>query len=107
MFGASFDCSGDHFKYGILGPYTGNMADDSLEVLELPEGLYAKFVSTGPLPESIQAVNKEIFTKWLPGNPDYELSLGPVLEYYPNGDSQSQNYRCEIWVPVKRKKAQI
>lgn len=107
MFGASFDCQGDHFKYGILGPYKGGISNDlldhELEVLTLPKGLYAKFVSTGPLPESIQAVNKEIFTKWLPGNPDYELTKGPVLEYYPNEDCQSQNYKCEIWVPVIRK----
>ena len=45
----------------------------------------------------------QIFTKWLPGNPKYELSQGPVLEYYTNGAIQDQNYKCEIWVPLKQK----
>ena len=105
-FGASFDCEGDHFKYGILGTLKNTDIIPShlgLEVLESPEGLYAKFESVGPLPESVQAVNKEIFTKWLPGNPNYELSTGPILEYYTNGDIQDHNYKCEIWVPVKKK----
>lgn len=105
-FGASFDCEGEHFKYGILGVLKNSDIEASqlgLEVLEIPDGLYAKFESVGPLPESIQAVNNEIFTKWLPGNPKYELSQGPVLEYYTNGDIQDQNYKCEIWVPLKQK----
>ena len=102
-FGASFDCKNDHFKYGILGFLKNENTCSSalgLEVLEIPEGLYAKFESIGPLPESVQAVNNEIFTKWLPGNPKYELAKGPVLEYYTNGNIQDQNYKCEIWVPV-------
>lgn len=109
-FGASFDCEGDHFKYGILGTLKNTDIIPShlgLEVLEIPNGLYAKFESVGPLPESVQAVNKEIFTKWLPGNPNYELSTGPVLEYYTNGDIQDHNYKCEIWVPVKPKNEKI
>ena len=45
-FGASFDCEGEHFKYGILGILKNSDIEASqlgLEVLEIPDGLYAKF----------------------------------------------------------------
>ncbi|WP_405309196.1 AraC family transcriptional regulator, partial [Methanobrevibacter sp.] len=50
-FGASFDCEGEHFKYGILGVLKNSDIEASqlgLEVLEIPDGLYAKFESVGP-----------------------------------------------------------
>ncbi|MGN0902076.1 MAG: AraC family transcriptional regulator [Succinivibrio sp.] len=106
MFGASYDSSDNDFMYGIFGVLNENYNDsipEELVTYKLKKGLYAKFTSTGPLPHSLQALVKNIFSSWLPGNVEYELSEGPVLEYYPKGDCSSDSYSCEVWVPVKKK----
>ena len=66
----------------------------------VPKSRYAVFECIGPIPEAIQRFTKRIFTEWLPSS-GYELSDAPDIELYPDGDVRSENYKCEIWVPIK------
>lgn len=91
------------FDYMIAGDYEDDNIPEYSQKYELPETLWAKFPCTGPLPGALQAVNTKIFTEWLPGNPDYEISNGFNIELYTNGDSTSSDYYSEIWIPVKKK----
>jgi AraC family transcriptional regulator len=55
------------------------------------------------MPEAIQNLQKRIVSEWLPLS-GYEYANAPDIEVYPEGDQRSQNYRCEVWLPVTRKK---
>ena len=82
---------------------------EEFETIVIPENTWAVFPCKGQMPESLQKVNTEIFSEWLPGNSDYEIAGMYNIEYftapdgYPNGN-QDENYYCEIWMPVKSKK---
>lgn len=70
---------------------------------ELPAVTWAKFRAVGPTPESIQRVNRQVYTEWLPNNPEYELSAGMNIEVYSEGDMSAPDYECELWIPVTKK----
>jgi len=93
----------DHFDYYICGKYEGGEVPKPLEVIEMPESLWAKFKCVGPLSGSLQAVNTAIYRDWLPNNDKYELNICADIEYYHDGDTSSDDYVSEIWLPIKEK----
>ena len=98
------DLGGGRFRYLIAGRYTGGEVPDSMKLVELPQGDWAKFKARGPLPESLQSLNTKVFKEWLPGNPDYEIAGCYNIEWYScDGDKDSDDYESGIWVPVRRK----
>lgn len=71
------------------------------ETFEIPKAKWAIFECLGPMPEAIQSVWKRIFKEGLP-SVEYEIDETiPQLEYYSEGDTSSQNYYSEVWIPVK------
>jgi AraC family transcriptional regulator len=64
-------------------------------------GTWAIFESRGPIPEAIQEVWKKIYSEWFPTS-GYEHTDEYELEIYPDGDSISADYYCEVWIPVKK-----
>lgn len=71
-----------------------------METLSVEPGTWAVVEAIGPIPGSIQAVWQELrqgFTHeeyvWAAGKPD--------LEVYPDGDTQAEDYKCFVWVPLK------
>lgn len=111
MFGVNIDeaMGESEFEYMIADAY--NPAKD------IPEGFYTRtipaftwavFPCRGAMPDSLQDVNKKIFSEWLPALREYELAAGYSIEMYddsskyPKGTSD-ENYYSEIWIPVKRK----
>ncbi len=101
------DIGGGRFRYLIAGKYTGGEVPEGMEVYEFPRGEWAVFNCIGPNPQTLQSVNTRIFSEWLPGNPDFELSGNATVEWYDcvNGEMSDPDYHSAIWVPVKRKKA--
>jgi AraC family transcriptional regulator len=69
--------------------------------LGVPASTWAVFPSRGPMPAAIQEVWRRIMTEWLPGS-GYEHAEGPDLEVYPEGDTMSAGYYCEVWMPVRK-----
>lgn len=94
---------GETFHYLIAGRYNGGPIPQSMKVIEIPAAEWAKFHCTGPLPGSLQAVNTKIFKEWLPGNPDYELTMSMNIEWYSMSGCSQPDYESEIWIPVKKK----
>ena len=76
---------------------------EGFEKREIAAHLWAKFRAVGPMPTSIQTVNRQIFTEWLPNNTEYDLAEGVNIEMYTEGDNKAEDYVSEIWIPVKRK----
>ena len=100
------DIGGGKFRYLIAGKYTGGAVPDGMVVYEFPRNEWAVFDCIGPNPQTLQSVNTRIFSEWLPGNPDYELSGNATVEWYDcvNGEMADPDYHSAIWVPVKRKR---
>ena len=100
------DIGGGKFRYLIAGKYTGGAVPDGMVVYEFPRNEWAVFDCIGPNPQTLQSVNTRIFSEWLPGNPDYELSGNATVAWYDcvNGEMTDPDYHSAIWVPVKRKK---
>ena len=95
----------DTFRYLVAGKYAGGEVPEGMTLYEFPRGDWAVFDCVGPLPEALQSVNTKIFTEWLPGNAEYELSGNAVVEWYDciHGEKNDPDYRSAIWIPVKRK----
>ena len=105
-YGVCIDDIGEgKFRYLIAGKYTGGEVPEGMVLYEFPRGEWAVFNCLGPLPEAMQSVNTRIFSEWLPGNPEYELSGNANVEWYDciNGEKTDPDYHSAIWVPVKRK----
>ena len=97
------DIGSTKFRYLIAGEYKGGEVPLGMELYEFPVGDWAVFDITGPCPGALQSTNTKIFTEWLPGNPDYELSGNANVEWYADGDPAAADYKSAIWIPVKKK----
>ncbi|MNJ05081.1 Bacterial transcription activator, effector binding domain [compost metagenome] len=53
------------------------------------------------MPGAIQDVWNRIYQEWFPGT-GYQHAGSPDLEVYPEGDTSAADYRCEVWIPVKK-----
>lgn len=67
----------------------------------IPAATWAVFESVGALPKAIQDVTKRIFSEWMPST-KYQHDCAPELEVYSIGDTTSADYRCEVWIPIKK-----
>lgn len=72
----------------------------SFETYTVDSGRYLVFDAVGPVPDEIQRVTNEIFQNVLPST-DYILRDAPEFELYHPGDVSADDYKTEIWVPVK------
>lgn len=95
-----FDHPNEEFTYFIGAK--SDKTHDSFEVKEIPSGTWAVFESVGPMPAAIQSVWQRIYSEWFPST-GYEHAGGPEFELYPPGNPSNENYRCEVWVPIKKK----
>ncbi|MCI2059060.1 MAG: AraC family transcriptional regulator [Oscillibacter sp.] len=69
---------------------------------EIPAGTWAVFECVGPMPDSIQQMQKRILTEWLPSS-GYQYANAPDVEVYPAGDQSAADYLCYTWLPVTKK----
>ena len=111
MYGVCIDESrgSDEFEYLIADNYNpAAELPDGLVTKVIPAHTWAVFACRGAMPQSLQDVNKKIFSEWLPNCKDYEIAAGYNIEMYndpagyPKG-TQDENYYSEIWIPVKKK----
>ncbi|MGD6801251.1 AraC family transcriptional regulator [Rossellomorea aquimaris] len=95
-----FDHSKEEFTY-FIGAQT-DKPQENFEVKEIPASTWAVFESVGPMPQAIQSVWQRIYSEWFPST-GYEHGGGPEFELYPPGDIDDENYRCEVWIPIRKK----
>ena len=76
---------------------------EGMTELTVPPSTYAVFEAAGPLPGSIQELTKRIYSEWLP-KAGYELGDAPDIEVYSEGDTQANDYRSQVWLPIKETK---
>lgn len=88
------------YMIGIEGQHIEGL--DNTKILNIPSYTWAVFESIGPMPNAIQKVWHNIYAEWFPAT-QYEHAGGPELEVYLPGDSQAEDYKCEVWIPVIEK----
>lgn len=98
------DLSGKTFEYGICSLIEGSIPVESDEFMTyaVSPQTWAVFECVGAMPHAIQKVWHQIFAEWFPAT-GYEHAMAPELEVYPPGDSSSEDYYCEIWIPIVKK----
>ncbi len=102
--GICFDGEGDEnsFAYMIGSIWNADApVPEGLTKRTIPAMTWANFECTGPIPGSIQTLNRRIFTEWLPSNGQYEMAAPINIEWYGEGDMSDENYKCGILIPVK------
>ena len=91
------------FDYWI-GCMSDKECPADLEQMTIPAATWAVFEVIGsmrPLPNAMQDIWKRVYSEWLP-NSGYEHAMLPEIEYYSKGDMMADDYKSEIWVPVKK-----
>ncbi len=111
MYGVNLDekMGMSEFEYIIADDYSEEKGvPASCVTREFPALTWAVFPCKGAMPDSMQSVNKKIFSEWLPNCRDYEIAFGCNIEMYDDPckfskGTQDENYYSEIWIPVKKK----
>ncbi|MEW2129833.1 AraC family transcriptional regulator [Streptomyces sp. NPDC005435] len=81
------------------GVVTSAPAPGHLASLTVPAGTWAVFGVSGPMPDAVQLLWRDVFTQWFPSNP-YVSRPGPeILRVRPTKDGTGAD--CELWLPVE------
>lgn len=101
VLGICKDFANDEFVYMIGVEANQQSLPEECVSTIIPAATWAIFEAVGALPKSIQDLLPQILTEWLPAN-GYQHDCAPELEVYLPGDMYSPDYKCEIWIPVKK-----
>ncbi|GIH92296.1 GyrI-like domain-containing protein [Planobispora siamensis] len=78
---------------------TGAEVPEGMDSRAVPAGTWAVFESSGPFPQAVQYLWRDVFTQWFPSNP-YRSRPGPEISrtrLSPDG----KEAESEIWIPVE------
>ncbi len=101
LLGVSTCMNGKDFDYYIA--VSSNMdIKRGISEYTVPQCTWAIFDCIGPMPTSIQELQKRILTEWLPTS-GYEYADAPDIELYYEGNQFSDDYRSQVWLPIKKK----
>jgi len=98
----NFDKELGEFDYVIAIERETVVCLENYKIVNIPKHSWAVFKSIGPMPNPIQDVIHKIYAEWFPAT-KYEHAGGPELEVYLPGDMNSEDYKCEVWIPVIKK----
>jgi AraC family transcriptional regulator len=103
MFGVCMDMEGQCLDYWIADLYLPwEDIAEGCSVCQIPGGLWALFRCEGALPDSIQKVNRQIWSEWLPALKGYTLAGNYLLEFYLPPASEPADTVSYICVPLKK-----
>lgn len=100
ILGVSTCMEGENFDY-YIAVVSEKEPLPGMTCYEVPACTWAVFPCVGPMPAAIQTLQKRIVSEWLPAS-GYEYANAPDIEVYFEGDQQSPDYRCEVWLPVQK-----
>lgn len=103
MFGVCLDMDGKDFDYWIADLYAPwEDIPEGCETYQIPGSLWAQFKCKGPLPDSLQSANTQIWSEWLPSLKGYELAGNYSIEVYMPPADDPADTLSYIWVPLRK-----
>ncbi|UUU26602.1 AraC family transcriptional regulator [Streptomyces sp. DSM 40750] len=82
------------------GAVTRAAVPEGMDELTVPAGTWAVFENSGPFPQALQYLWRDVFTQWFPSNP-YRSRPGPeILRTRLSQDAAQAD--AELWIPVER-----
>ncbi len=103
ILGVCLDMDGKDFDYWIADNYVPwEEIPEGCEWTVIPGGLWAEFKCRGPLPDSLQSVNTQIWSEWLPALKGYTLAGNYSIEVYGPPTENPEDYESYIWIPLKK-----
>lgn len=82
------------------GVVSGAAVPEDMDALTVPAGTWAVFANSGPFPQALQYLWRDVFTQWFPSNP-YRSRPGPeLLRTRLTPDAAQAD--AELWIPVER-----
>ncbi|MER6389340.1 AraC family transcriptional regulator [Streptomyces sp. NPDC001523] len=82
------------------GVVTGGEVPADLDSLAVAAGTWAVFENSGPFPQSLQYLWRDVFTQWFPSNPYLSRSGPEILRVRLSPDGERAD--AELWIPVER-----
>lgn len=82
-----------------IGVTSADDPHDGLDTFYLEGGKYLVVEAKGPVPKSVQQTMNHIHRELIP-NENIEVKQAPFFELYREGDTESDNYITEIWMPI-------
>lgn len=104
VLGVTACMSGEKSDY-YIGVTSEAGPPQGMESYEVPASTWAIFDCVGAIakdPGVMQKLQKRIFSEWLPMS-SYQYADAPDIEVYLEGDQASDDYHCEVWLPIKEK----
>lgn len=101
LLGISTCMDGSSFDY-YIAVSSGAAVPEGMCEYTVPACTWVIFKCVGAMPQAIQNLQKSIVSEWLP-NSGYEYANAPDIEVYFEGDQFSDDYKCEVWLPVVKK----
>ena len=83
-----------------IGVTSADDPHDGLDTFYLEGGKYLVVEAKGPVPKSVQQTMNHIHRELIP-NENIEVKQAPFFELYREGDTESDNYITEIWIPIE------
>ena len=103
VFGVCMDMDGKDFDYWIADNYVPWVdIPEGCGTCQIPGGLWAQFLCKGPLPDSLQRVNTQIWTEWLPSLRGYALAGNYSLEWYMPPAENPADTVSYICIPLRK-----
>ncbi|WP_328412132.1 AraC family transcriptional regulator [Streptomyces violaceus] len=90
----------DYYHAVITSAPVSAPVPEGITALPVPPGAWAVFTTSGPAPQAIQELWRDVFTEWFPSNP-YRTRPGPEIlrtRLSPDGTEAD----AELWLPVER-----
>ena len=82
------------------GVVTAAAVPADMDALTVRAGMWAVFQNSGPFPQALQYLWRDVFTQWFPSNP-YRSRPGPeILRTRLSQDATQAD--AELWIPVER-----
>ncbi|MFD0316757.1 AraC family transcriptional regulator [Streptomyces flavalbus] len=93
------------YYHGVVTSAAAADVPEGAVALPVPAGTWAVFTTSGPTPEAIQYLWRDVFTEWFPSNP-YRGRPGPEIlrtRMSPDGTEAE----AELWLPVEREPVRV
>lgn len=82
------------------GVVTHAAVPEDMDALTVQAGTWAVFENSGPFPQALQYLWRDVFTQWFPSNP-FQSRPGPeILRTRLSQDATHAD--AELWIPVER-----